>query len=522
MARITFDGARYPVREGETALEAMLRGGANVSFSCRRGSCQVCLLRTEGILGDEDRRGLREAMRAKGYFLPCVTRPTCDLDVARADLSELFVRAQVNAKRTLSRSVVALSLETETALAWQAGQYVNVRHPSGAVRSYSIASIAEEDYYLEIHVERVAGGAVSPWLCDELAAGDELEVQGPIGATSYDESMQGRTLLLLGTGTGLAPLIGIAREARRQGHTGEVFLYHGAVDHDGLYLRTELTEMARNDPRFHYVPCVSRETPEPLVVAGRATEVAFARHAEARGAVAFLCGSPEVVHDARVRAVGAGIARSDIHADPFEPSRPYQPNDSAKVDAIPPDPELWDVLGRGPGLTAILQDFYGRAFADPRLAPFFHNVTQQRAIEKQYEFLSSLFSGDRKYFGLNPFNAHHWMVISDELFDYRERLMEQVMRAHGLTDDHIRRWGRVHELFRREIVKSTPRGLILGGVEQQAEGYSEETALVATICDGCSSEMPEGTHGRMHVRTGKFFCTGCAARKVGQSIAPPA
>lgn len=521
MPVLTFDGARYRVQEGETALDALLRGGANVSFSCRRGSCQVCLLRTRGAVGDETRRGLREAMRAKGYFLPCVTRPTHDLDLEHADLSELFVRALVAEKRTLSSSVVELSLETEVAMSWRAGQYVNVRKSGGAVRSYSIASIAEEDYYLKIQVERVADGEVSRWLCDELAEGAELELRGPIGSMFYDAEMQGRPLLLVGSGTGLAPLSGLARDALRQGHTGDVFLYHGASDHQGLYLRSELADLQRSHPRFHYVPCVSREAAEIGGAAGRANEVAFSRHADATGWLVFLAGSPEVVHDARARAVAAGVRRADVHADPFEPSRPYQPNDSAKIAGIEPEPELWAALGQGPGLKALLEQFYAEVFADPRLAPFFHAVTKQRAIEKQYEFLAALFSGDQKYFGLDPFNAHHWMVISDELFDYREALMERVMRRRGLAEHLVRRWSRIHELFRRELVKATPRGLILAGVEQPAEGYTEETALIATVCDGCAAEVLEGARGRMHVRTGKFFCTHCSARKVGETLAPP-
>lgn len=521
MVRITFDGSRYVVQEGETALDALLRGGANVTFSCRRGSCQVCLLKTSAPLDDDGRRGLREEMRTRGYFLPCVTRPACDMDVEQPDLSELFVRAMIADKRVLSESVVALSLEPETNLAWRTGQFVNVRRPDGTTRSYSIASIGEEDYYLELHIERVAGGAMSGWLCDETKVGDTLEIQGPIGATFYDEAMRDRPLLLIATGTGLAPLIGIARDALRLGHRGEIFLYHGSSDHRGLYLRALLTQLAQENPRFHYVPCVSRGRPELGVVAGRANDVAFRAHPNLNGFVAFLCGSPEAVHDARARAVAAGVARNDIHADPFEPTRPYMPNDSAKLATVAPEPELWEALGRGPILRAILEDFYTRVFDDARLAPFFHNVTKTRAIDKQYEFLASLFSGEPGYFGLNPFNAHHWMVISDELFDYREQLFEECLRRHGLSDEMIRRWGRVHEVFRREIVKSRPRGLIRDGVEQPVEGYSDETLPIATICDGCASEMVEGSRGRMHVRTGKLFCSVCAARKVGSTIAPP-
>jgi truncated hemoglobin YjbI len=228
-----------------------------------------------------------------------------------------------------------------------------------------------------------------------------------------------------------------------------------------------------------------------------------------------------MVHEARAWAFGVGAARDDIHADPFELAQPFMPDDSAKLAKIRPDPELWEALGHGKLLRAILTDFYGQVYADPRLSPFFHKVTRERAIDKQYEFLADLFTGDKRYFGLKPFNAHHWMVVSDELFDYRERLIESCMRRHGLADHLVRRWCTIHEMFRRELVKSTPRGLIVDGVERELEKVTEETIEVATVCDGCSSEMPAGSCGRLNSRTGELFCALCAARRVGATVEPP-
>ncbi len=132
------------------------------------------------------------------------------------------------------------------------------------------------------------------------------------------------------------------------------------------------------------------------------------------------------------------------------------------------------------------------------------------------------FEGRREYFGLKPFNAHHWMIVSDELFDYREQLIEDVMRSHGLPEDAIRKWCGVHELFRREIVKATARGLIIDGVEGPAEQITEEPIEVASLCDGCEAEMPEGSVGRLNSRTGELFCARCAARRIGETFAPPA
>lgn len=185
---------------------------------------------------------------------------------------------------------------------------------------------------------------------------------------------------------------------------------------------------------------------------------------------------------------------------------------------LAPDPEMWAALREGEMMMEILSDFYTRVYRDARLAHFFEGVTRQRAIEKQYLFLRAIFTGERIYFGDHPRNAHHWMVISEELFDYREALMERCLRDHGLPDHLVLRWRSVEEVFRRAIVKDAPRPRKIGGVEIPAEGYSEAELSVGSLCDGCGVELAAGTHCRYHVRTGKTYCVGCfsTSEKVGR------
>lgn len=523
MARVTFEGRRYPLLDDDSVLQALVRGGANIPFSCRRGTCQTCVMHAiEGDPGGESRAGLRESLVRAGYFLPCRSRPSQDLVIGRPDPSKFLVRAHVHDKVELAPGIVRVRLETETSFVWRPGQFVNVRAPSGLSRSYSLASLPDEDYYLELHVERVAGGAVSGWLVDEVAAGDVIELDGPVGECCYDPGDRERAMLLVATGTGLSPLIGVARDALARGHSGPVFLHHGAREAEALYLGDVLRALEARHPTFHYVPCVSGSGELPAgAERGRALDVALARHPSLAGYDVFLCGAPSMVHEGRHRAYAAGAERGRIHADPFEGAQPFMPEENVKLARLEPDAELWDALEHGVKLRAILTDFYDLVYEDPRLAPFFHKVTKQRAIDKQYAFLADVLTGRKDYFGLKPFNAHHWMVISDELFDHRERLIEGVMRRHGLAEHLVRRWCSIHELFRREIVKSTARGLVIDGVERHLDGFSEETLELDCLCDGCGGEMPALSLGRLHVRTGELFCLRCSARAVGSTLQPP-
>ncbi len=470
---------------------------------------------TEGDPGPSAIRGLRPALVDHGMFLPCSSHPEENLTVEQPDLSGVYVDALVSGKRWLSKTICELSFEPATNIDWKPGQFINVRREEdGIVRSYSIASVKEEDYLLTIHVKRVDNGLMSNWLLDDVAPGDIVSLRGPVGSCFYDVADLDQDILMLGTGSGLAPLIGICRDALRSGHRGKVSLFHGARAIDGLYLREQLHELAATYSNFEYRPCLSEGDEVEGVERGRVVELAFESGEDRSGSFVYLCGVPDMVYDARVAAVAAGVRRKDIRSDPFEPSHGAAPRDKEKIRTLQPQPGLWAELDEGPGLSAVLTMFYDLAYEDSRLAPFFHKVTKRRAIEQQYSFLADLFTGEANYFGLRPFNAHHWMVISDELFDYREMMMEACMREYGLTDAAIRAWGAVHERFRREIVKATARGLIVDGEEQPILPPETVRVEFAGICDGCVAEMSVGETGTFVPRTGQLFCSDCAVRSV--------
>jgi len=178
---------------------------------------------------------------------------------------------------------------------------------------------------------------------------------------------------------------------------------------------------------------------------------------------------------------------------------------------LAPDPELWCGLGAGALLRTALEDFYGRAFADPRLAPFFVDVTQDWVAQKQFSFLKSIIVGDASYFGYRPRNAHHWMVISDELFDHRERLFSTCLHAAGVEERWVQRLRRIDESYRKQIVKDAPWPRKLRGEALPLDGYERLELDCGTVCDGCTSELHRGMEVDLHRRTGKVLCPICRA-----------
>jgi truncated hemoglobin YjbI len=177
---------------------------------------------------------------------------------------------------------------------------------------------------------------------------------------------------------------------------------------------------------------------------------------------------------------------------------------------LAPNARMWEALDRGRLLREILIAFYAEVFDDERLAPFFRATTREWVTDHQYAFLADVFTGEKTFFGDRPRNAHHWMVISDELFDHREAIMERTLRAHGLPDDLVRAWLAVEEVFRSHIVKDAPFPRMRNGVAMPLEGYERIALDAGGACDDCGAEIARGAAAAYHVRTGQAFCAPCA------------
>lgn len=319
MAKVTLEGSLYELASGETVLSALLRNGVHVSSSCRVGACQTCLMRaTQGAIPAASQYGLKDSMKARGYFLACVCRPEEDLELKGAG-ADIQAPAAIVGLDKLSSSVVRVRLKTERAFDYRPGQYAVILRDDGLARSYSIASLASEEA-LEMHVRRLPNGRMSSWLFDEAVVGDKVLLQGPSGECFYVAGQPEQPLLLAGTGTGLAPLFGILRDALALGHTGPIWLFHGALDPSGLYLVSELRTIAASHPNVTYLPCVLRGDEAGDVRVGPLDQVLFKELPKLKGFRAFVCGDPALVAALKKKIFLAGAPLREIYADAFLPS----------------------------------------------------------------------------------------------------------------------------------------------------------------------------------------------------------
>ena len=318
MPLLQYQQKNYDCPAGETVLDCLTQQGASVPSSCRIGACQTCLMQaTKGAPPAASQIGLKPTLREQGYFLACLCKPQADMEVTLAG-EEVAPKTAVTvvAKEMLNADILRLSLQCRKPFDYRAGQFAHLIRSDGLSRSYSLATPPRTDGVIEFHVRCLPGGAMSQWIHNVLCVGDGVDVAGPFGNCFYVGGSATQSLLLIGTGSGLAPLWGIVSDALHQGHSGPIHLYHGSWKPEGLYLTQELRRLSKAHPNFVYVPCVDAEALAGYRE-GRADLIALADLPNLKGWDVFLCGHPEMVKSAKKRAFLAGASLQDIYADPF-------------------------------------------------------------------------------------------------------------------------------------------------------------------------------------------------------------
>lgn len=304
-------GQSRTVAPGTNLLDALIGAGLPVPYSCRAGSCHACLVRcVEGEPHDLQPDLLSPEQRAAGWRLACQCRVDGNLRVQVFDPRSDGQAARVESVQWLSTNVLRMRLLPERPLRYRAGQHLLLWTATGIARPYSLASLPDEDPWLEFHLDCSRPGA----FCDAARTfrpGDALQL-GALhgGALHYEPDWSGRPLLLLAAGTGLAPLWGLLRECLRQGHSGAIRVVHAC--NDGRYLSGPLQELASRHSNLQL---------EWIDPAQRQAALQSLRPA-ARQEIALLCGGPAFVELSARQLFLAGLPRGQIFSDVFVEASP--------------------------------------------------------------------------------------------------------------------------------------------------------------------------------------------------------
>jgi ferredoxin-NADP reductase len=206
------------------------------------------------------------------------------------------------------------------------GQHVDVRLTAEdgyrAERSYSIAS-PPEDSGLELTVDRLDDGEVSPFLTSQLHPGDTLDLRGPIGRYFvWSAAERSVPLLLIAGGSGVVPFMCMLRHRRLSGSTVPIGLLYSVRTREDVIYHDELLALAGNDPRFTLRMTLTRASaPDWPGAVGRVGLPAVQSLLHDLGGTvnSFVCGSDGFVEAASALLVEAGQPREAIRTERFGP-----------------------------------------------------------------------------------------------------------------------------------------------------------------------------------------------------------
>lgn len=232
-------------------------------------------------------------------------------------------------------TLTAIQRETDTVStftlalpAWRphrAGQHYDVRLTAEdgyqAQRSYSIASPPSRAGEIDLGVERIEDGEVSPYFHDVLATGDLVEVRGPIGGYFVWEPPLGGPLLLIAGGSGVVPLMAMLRERASAADRPAATLLYSSRTIDDVIYRAELERLAAD--RLRVVHTLTRAQPPGWTGYARRIDQPMLAEVLAPlggGPLAYVCGPTLLVEAAAAGLTNLGLEPARIRTERFGPT----------------------------------------------------------------------------------------------------------------------------------------------------------------------------------------------------------
>jgi CDP-4-dehydro-6-deoxyglucose reductase len=325
---ISSSGKSFRVREGESVLSAALRQGVMLPYSCKNGTCGSC----KGLVEHGEVHypfhpplALERPDIADGYALMCQAEPLEDLVIqvreieAVRDIEIRMLPARVAEKTLLADNVVRLRLTLPAAqrLQFLAGQYVDVLLAGGKRRAFSIASSPSIEDEIELHIRHVKGGDFTGYVFDELQERDILRFEGPLGNFFIRNDCAERPMILMGGGTGFAPLKSMVEHLIESDDRRDIHLYWGARTAAELYLDELPSRWAAEHDHIRYHRALS-DVAAGDAFAGFVHEAVVADHSDLAPFDVYMSGPPAMIETAKRVFAEHGVREDRMFYDSFE------------------------------------------------------------------------------------------------------------------------------------------------------------------------------------------------------------
>jgi CDP-4-dehydro-6-deoxyglucose reductase, E3 len=292
---------QYACEADETILEAGIRHGITMPYSCRDGVCGSCksrVLEGEVDYGEYQPFALTDAEKAEGMALFCRSKPKTDLVIesheatSSADIPVKTLPCRVQKMERLSDDIMVLylMLPSNERMQFLAGQYIDILQKDDKPRSFSLANAPHDDEFLELHVRNIPGGKFTQHVFNEMQEREIMRIKGPLGSFHLREDSD-KPILFVASGTGFAPVKAIIEHALQIGVQRPMHFYWGVRKQADLYMLEKIEAWKTHGIKF--TPVVSDEAWPGR--GGFVHQAVLEDYADLSGYQVYACGSPVMV-----------------------------------------------------------------------------------------------------------------------------------------------------------------------------------------------------------------------------------
>jgi len=323
-------GHEFTIEENETILEAALRQGIGLPYGCRNGACGKC---SGEIISGKTKydasllRALAKKEHEAGKTLFCQACAISDLDIKvreiikSSDIEIKTLPCRIEKMDLLTHDVMRLRLKLpeNERLQFMAGQYLEFILKDGKRRAFSIANAPHDDAYIELHIRHVPDGHFGDFVFDGLEEKTLMRIEGPLGSYFLRED-NNRPVILVGGGTGFAPLKGMLEHAFHIKMPKPIHLFCGVRAKQDLYMDEMVQEWVALYPNLKYTAVLSEPAKEDSWQGetGFVHESVVNHYSDLSGYDVYLSGPPPMVKAGMDLFYENGLPETQIYSDSFE------------------------------------------------------------------------------------------------------------------------------------------------------------------------------------------------------------
>lgn len=316
-------GKEFFIEENSSILSAATSASVKIPYSCKTGRCNTCKSKLiSGVTNPISAEvGLTEQEIDEGWILSCVRKVETDIFLEVDDLSEIdlpnavTLPCRISSIDYLAKDVVKvkLRLPPKSNFKYLPGQYIDIIAFNGIRRSYSVANICA-DNLLELHIRSVDGGLLSDYWFNGAKENDLLRLNGPLG-TFFLRDIEGKDLIFVATGTGIAPVKAILEDLEKTGKIEQAKSV--TVVWGGRYEQDLYFDVQEISSKFQYIPVLSRSKEGWNGKKGYVQDVVPELMPNLENAVVYACGSEEMISSAKKKFFGSGLDDKKFYSDAF-------------------------------------------------------------------------------------------------------------------------------------------------------------------------------------------------------------